>query len=204
MLTLNIFNLIIILTITELLKSILVNNYYVNFIFFKIIKNNSNYQDLFNCLFNLFVFITATLVIIWLLLYFPMFILLKIKLFLFLIPVIIINSFFLILLKFFKKNYYSSNIFLYLFYLIFLLAGYKVNNFYLSFIFFYLINFFQILMAIYLLKNKVNFKINLKDLQDTRNLYFIKKFLKYFTKSQLYKFFILIFLIIIHIKFYSQ
>jgi hypothetical protein len=192
-------NLVIILTITELLKNIFVNNYYVNFIFFKIIKNNSDYKDLFNCLFNFFFFLTFTLFIIWLLLYYPIFVILKIKLFLFLIPIIILNSFFLILLKFFNKKIFLLNTLIFFSYLILLFASYKINSFYICIIFFYLINLFQILIAILLLKNKISFKINSKDVLDLRNFYFGKKFVRFLTRSQLYKFFILILLIIFSI-----
>jgi hypothetical protein len=200
---LNIFNLTIILTITELLKNILVSNYYVNFIFFKLIKNNSNFKFFFNCLFCLFFFLTTVLIIVWLTLYYPIFLLLKIELYLYLFPTIILNSFFLILLKFYKKNYFFINIFTNTLYLVFLFISYKFNNFYIFFIFFYLISFSQILMAIFLLKNKINLKINLRDLQDLRNFYFLKKFIRFLLKSQLYKFFILIFLIIVCLKLNS-
>ncbi len=199
---LNIFDLIIILIIVELFKNTLINNYYVNIIFFKIIKDNSNLKDLFSCLFNLSFFLTVILCIIWLILYYPIFLLLKIKLFLFIIPIITLNIFFLILVKFFKKDLFL-NILIYFFYSISLLVSYKTNNFNLFVIFFYLINFFQIFIAISLLKNKINFRLNSQYLLDTRVLYFAKKFLKFIFKSQLYRVFILIFLIITHIKFNS-
>lgn len=199
---LNIFDLIIILIIVELFKNTLINNYYVNIIFFKIIKDNSNLKDLFSCLFNLSFFLTVILCIIWLILYYPIFLLLKIKLFLFIIPIITLNIFFLILVKFFKKDLFL-NILIYFFYSISLLVSYKTNNFNLFVILFYLINFFQIFIAISLLKNKINFRLNSQYLLDTRVLYFAKKFLKFIFKSQLYRVFILIFLIITHIKFNS-
>jgi len=200
---LNIFNLIIILIIVELFKNTFINNYYVNIIFFKIIKDNSNLKDLFSCLFNASFLLTVILSIIWLILYYPIFLLLKIKLFLFIIPIITLNIFFLILVKFFKKGFFFLNILIYFFYLISLLVTYKTNNFDLFVILFYLINFFQLFMAISLLKNKINFKLNSQYLLDTRVLYFAKKFLKFIFKSQLYRVFILIFLIITHIKFNS-
>ena len=201
--TLNIFNLIITLIIIELFKNIFINNYYLNVIFFKIITFNSNLKDLFNCLFNLFFFLTVIFCIIWLILYYPIFILLKIKLFLFIFPIITLNIFFLILVKFFKKGYFFLNILIYFFYLTSLIINYKTESFHLFIIVFYLINFFQILIAFLLLKNKIYFKINLEYLLDSRVLYFAKKFLKFIFKCQLYRFFILIFLIFTHIKFNS-
>jgi hypothetical protein len=201
--TLNIFNLIITLIIIELFKNIFINNYYVNVIFFKIIKFNSNLKDLFNCLFNLFFFLTVIFCIIWLILYYPIFLLLKIKLFLFIFPIITLNIFFLILVKFFKKSYFFLNILIYFFYLTSLIINYKTESFHLFIILFYLINFFQILIAFLLLKNKIYFKINLEYLLDSRASYFAKKFLRFIFKFQLYRVFILIFLIFTHIKFNS-
>jgi hypothetical protein len=193
-------NFLLIFSISEILKSIIINNYYVRKIFFQIIKKSKNKIEIFNWLLNFFFFLTMFFYIFIFIVCLLITFFFKQYLILFLIPFLILSGFFLITLKFFdKKRYILIKISTYIFYISLYIIEFSFNSLNLNLSGFYLINTLEILIIYYLLKNKLNFKINLENLKDFRNLVFLKRIFKLSVKNQLAKistFLILIFLFI--------
>ena len=182
-------------------KSILLNNHYINTIFFQMVKASRNKKEIFNWLFNLYFFLTVLFYIYFFLIYFLIYLLFKKYSILLIIPLTILSSFFLVVLKSFKNNKYTTvKISTFLLYAILFSISYNLNSFNFHFVIFFLINFLEIFIIYFLLIDQFNFKINLEYIKDFRNLTFIKKFIKLFYKSQVIKIFFLLILIFFFIS----
>ena len=106
----------------------------------------------------------------------------------FLIPLIIFNVFFLILINFLSiKKYVLTKIINFFFYIILIFTSYEMNYLKISLFEIYLINIIEILIVFFFsYKSKLNFRIKKRIYKDFRNLFFIKKMIKYSYKSQIY------------------
>jgi hypothetical protein len=200
-------NFLLVLLIIEISKSLVVNNYFINNLFFPAIKNSSNKKEIFNWLFNLFFLSTLISIIFISIIYFLIFIFVKNLLFLFLlflIPLIFFNSFFMIYQKFLgREKSKLIKLSTLAFYLIFFIIFFNYKNYDLIFFGFAVIILLEIIINYFMLKNKMNLRVNRNYKKDFRNYYFIKKFTKFFFMSQITKIFLLITaisLIIIQIK----
>jgi hypothetical protein len=197
-------NFLLILTIIEISKNVVTNNYFIKNLFFPVVEKSSNKKEILNWLFNLFSFLASLTFIFISIIYFLVFIFAKklsFLIFLFLIPLIILDSFFIINKKFSPKNKYiftrSSTFF---FYAVLFIFFFNYKNYNLIFLGLTLIISLETVMNYFLLKNKLNLKINTNYSNDFRNYYFVKKFVKYFFKSQIIKIIILIIFIILVIS----
>lgn len=178
---------IILILILEILKKIIVNNYYLKNIFFKLAKINHDQEELFNWLYNLFLFLSVLSLTIICSINFIIFLPFDI-IWIFLIPLIIFNIFFLILINFLSiKKYVLTKIINFFFYLILIFTSYETNYLKISLSEIYLINIIEILIVfLFSYKSKLNFRIKKEYIKDFRNLFFIKKMIKYSYKSQIY------------------
>ena len=178
---------IILILILEILKKIIVNNYYLKNIFFKLAKINHDQEELFNWLYNLFLFLSVLSLTIICSINFIIFLPFDI-IWIFLIPLIIFNVFFLILINFLSiKKYVLTKIINFFFYLILIFTSYETNYLKISLSEIYLINIIEILIVfLFSYKSKLNFRIKKEYIKDFRNLFFIKKMIKYSYKSQIY------------------
>ena len=178
---------IILILIIEILKKIIVNNYYLKNIFFKLAKINHDQEELFNWLYNLFLFLSILSLTIICSINFIIFLPFDI-IWIFLIPLIIFNIFFLILINFLSfKKYVLTKIINFFFYIILIFTSYETNYLKISLFKIYLINIIEILIVfLFSYKSKLNFKIKKEYLKDFRNLFFVKKMIKYSYKSQIY------------------
>jgi len=203
-------NFLLVLLIIEISKSLMVNNYFVNNLFFPAIKNSSNKKEIFNWLFNLFFLCSIISIIFISIIYFLIFVFIKNFLFLFslfLIPLIILNSFFMIYQKFLRREksmlikFSSSTL-----YIIFFIIFFNYKNYDLIIFGFTVIILLEIIISYFILKNKLTLKISGNYAKDFRNYYFVKKFTKFFFKLQITKIFLVniasITLIIIMLKTY--
>jgi len=200
-------NFLLVLLIIEISKSLMVNNYFVNNLFFPAIKNSSNKKEIFNWLFNLFFLCSIISIIFISIIYFLIFVFIKNFLFLFslfLIPLIILNSFFMIYQKFLRREksmlikFSSSTL-----YIIFFIIFFNYKNYDLIIFGFTVIILLEIIISYFTLKNKLTLRISRDYKKDFRNYYFMKKFIKFFFRSQITKIFLLITaitLIIVQIK----
>ena len=178
---------IILILILEILKKIIVNNYYLKNIFFKLAKINHDQEELFNWLYNLFLFLSVLSLTIICSINFIIFLPFDI-IWIFLIPLIIFNVFFLILINFLSiKKYVLTKIINFFFYIILIFTSYEMNYLKISLFEIYLINIIEILIVfLFSYKSKLNFRIKKEYIKDFRNLFFIKKMIKYSYKSQIY------------------
>jgi hypothetical protein len=189
-------NFLLVLLIIEITKSLVVNNYFVNNLFFPAIKNSSNKKEIFNWLFNLFFLFTIISIIFISIIYFLIFLFIKnlpFLLLLFLIPLIIFHSFFIMYQKFLGsgkiKLIKSSTL---TFYIIFFIIFFNYKNYDLIFFGFAAIIILEIIINYFILKNKLTLRIRGNYKKDFRNYYFVKKFTRFFFKSQITKIFLLI------------
>lgn len=178
---------IILILILEILKKIIVSNYYLKNIFFKLAKINHDQKELFNWLYNFFLFLGVLSFIIIFSLNFIISQPLNI-IWVFLIPLIIFNVFFLILIKFLSiKKYVLTKIISFSFYVILIFTLYETSQIENNLSKIYLINIIEILIIIFFTyKLNLNFSLKIEYIKDFRNLFFIKKMIKYFYKSQIY------------------
>jgi hypothetical protein len=200
-------NFLLVLLIIEISKSLVVNNYFVNNLFFPTIKNSSNKKEIFNWLFNLFFLCSIISIIFISIIFFLIFVFIKNFLFLFLlylIPLIILNSFFMIYRKFLRREksmlikFSSSTL-----YIIFFIIFFNYKNYDLIIFGFTVIILLEIIISYFTLKNKLTLRISRDYKKDFRNYYFMKKFIKFSFRSQITKIFLLITaitLIIVQIK----
>lgn len=179
--------LIILILILEILKKIIVSNYYLKNIFFKLAKINHDQKELFNWLYNFFLFLGVLSFIIIFSLNFIISQPLDI-IWVFLIPLIIFNIFFLILINFLSiKKYVLTKIISFSFYVILIFTLYETNQIEDNLFKIYLINIIEILIIFFFTyKSNLNFSLKIEYIKDFRNLFFIKKMIKYFYKSQIY------------------
>ena len=159
---------IILILILEILK-IIVNNYYLKY-FFKLAKINHD-QEVFNWLYNLFLFLSVLSLTIICSINFIIFLPFDI-IWIFLIPLIIFNVFFLILINFLSiKKYVLTKIINFFFYLILIFSSYEMNYLKISLFEIYLINIIEILIVfLFSYKSKLNFRIK-RIYKDFRNLF---------------------------------
>lgn len=179
-------NFLLVLLIIEILKSLVTNNYFIINLFFPTIIKSSNKKEILNWLFNLFFFLSLASGILMSLFYFLIYIFTKKLLFLFLVfimPFVILDFFFIISIKFFhKKKYTYIKLITFFLYTTLFIIIFNFKNYNWIFLGFILITLAEIGVTYFLLKNKLNFKINLNYLNDLRNYYFLKKFIKFFFK----------------------
>lgn len=178
---------IVLILILEILKIIIVKNYYLKNFFFKLVKINHDQNELFNWLYNLFLFLTITSLTIIYLVYFIILQPFDI-IWVFLIPLLIFNVFFLILINFISnKKYILIKTISFLIYIILIFISYEVNYFKMSLSKIYFINIIEILIIfIFTYKLKLNFNFQIRYIKDFRNIFFLKKIIKYSYKSQIY------------------
>ena len=200
-------NFLLVLLIIEISKSLVVNNYFINNLFFPAIKNSSNKKEIFNWLFNLFFLCSIISIIFISIIYFLIFVFIKnlpFLILLFLIPLIILDSFFMIYQKFLGREksklikFSTSTL-----YIIFFIIFFNYKNYDLIFFGFTVIILLEIIVSYFTLKNKLTIRISRYYKKDFRNYYFMKKFIKFFFRSQITKIFLLITaitLIIVQIK----
>ena len=85
------------------------------------------------------------------------------------------------------KKYVLTKIINFFFYIILIFTSYEMNYLKISLFEIYLINIIEILIVfLFSYKSKLNFRIKKEYIKDFRNLFFIKKMIKYSYKSQIY------------------
>jgi len=183
----------------EFLKSFIINNDFLIKNFNPSLKNSKNKKEIFNWFFNLlFLFL-----VIFSILLFPILLINNILIIYLFLPILIINIYFIILIKVLSyEKYLLIKCILFFYYLIiFIINSNQTIEININYLLIALINFLEIIIIFFIVKRKISIKLNLNYLNDLRNFYFIKKFVKNLLKSQILKIFIFfLFLLTLNIK----
>ena len=172
----------------EFIKNIITNNDFLLKVFIPLVKNSKNKKEILNWFFNFLfcytiIFSIIILPILWINNYLIVYLFLLI---------LIINIFFIISLKIFyiKKYFFIKGILLFYYLIIFIINSNQVIEENTNYLLIALINLFEIIIIIFIIKDNISIKPDISYLNDLRNFYFSKKFIKNMLKNQVLKYFI--------------
>lgn len=172
----------------EFIKNIITNNDFLLKVFIPLVKNSKNKKEILNWFFNFLfcytiIFSIIILPILWINNYLIVYLFLLI---------LIINIFFIISLKIFyiKKYFFIKGILLFYYLIIFIINSNQVIEENTNYLLIALINLFEIIIIIFIIKDNISIKPDISYLNDLRNFYFSKKFIKNLLKNQVLKYFI--------------
>ena len=163
----------------QILNGLVAKNYYLNNSFLIEFKNSSNKNEILNLILTIFLFITALLVIFYVLETFYFIYFQKIKIFLLIMPFFAANGFFEFFFNHYNKHVINYIILLKYFAIIVVISENLENELDILILYLLLIYSIEFTINILFFLKTFNLNINLIFKKDFRKIFFIKNFFKY-------------------------